>query len=578
MPDGDGGTLRMAYVEAGPADGPVVLLLHGEPTWSFLYRHVMRVLADAGLRAIAPDLVGFGRSDKPTAVADHSYARHVEWTRALVLDLLDLHDVTLVGQDWGGLIGLRLVAEHPDRFARVVAANTGLPTGDRDMPEVWWQFRRAVETAEVLDVGRLVASGCVRGLTPTRRARRTTRRSPTRRSKAGAAGHAAAGPDAPRRPGGAGQPRRLGGAGRLGPAVPDRLQRRRPDHRRDGADPAQAGPGRRGARPPGRRGRRPLPPGGRRRGARPDRRGVHGALSTGRNGGAPAPADWHDRAMSVLHHRVDGTGPTVLLLHAGVADSRMWDTQVEELVPGHHVVRCDLRGYGRTPLAPGASYSDARDVLELLEALGVERCTVVAASYGGWVAQQVACAAPARVERLVLLAPLAEVVAPDAGLRAFWREEESLVGAGDLDGATALNVATFLGPDAADDARHLVATMQRGILAHQTAAGDVENAELPVDLDRLTMPVTVVAGPTTCRSSSRPPGRCPAAARRRARRAALGRPPALPRAPARDRPPGAGLPARLTPPGFGRSRVGRSITVCRRTTASRGELRTGSGG
>jgi 3-oxoadipate enol-lactonase len=198
--------------------------------------------------------------------------------------------------------------------------------------------------------------------------------------------------------------------------------------------------------------------------------------------------------MSVLHHRVDGTGPTVLLLHAGVADSRMWDTQVEELVPGHHVVRCDLRGYGRTPLAPGASYSDARDVLELLDALDVERCTVVAASYGGWVAQQVACAAPARVERLVLLAPLAEVVAPDAGLRAFWREEESLVGAGDLDGATALNVATFLGPDAADDARDLVATMQRGILAHQSEAGDVENAELPVDLDRLTMPVTVVAG------------------------------------------------------------------------------------
>jgi haloalkane dehalogenase len=170
VPDGDGGTLRMAYVEAGPADGPVALLLHGEPTWSFLYRHVLRVLADAGVRAIAPDLVGFGRSDQPTAVADHSYARHVEWTRALVLDHLDLRDVTLVGQDWGGLIGLRLVAEHPDRFARVVAANTGLPTGDRDMPPVWWEFRRAVERAEVLDVGRLVASGCARGLDDAARA------------------------------------------------------------------------------------------------------------------------------------------------------------------------------------------------------------------------------------------------------------------------------------------------------------------------------------------------------------------------------------------------------------------------
>ncbi len=168
--DGEGGTLRMAYVEAGPADGPVALLLHGEPTWSYLYRHVMRVLADSGIRAIAPDLVGFGRSDQPTQVDDHSYARHVEWVRELVLDHLDLRDVTLVGQDWGGLIGLRLVAEHPDRFARVVAANTGLPTGDRDMPPVWWEFRRAVENAEVLDVGRLVASGCARGLGEAARA------------------------------------------------------------------------------------------------------------------------------------------------------------------------------------------------------------------------------------------------------------------------------------------------------------------------------------------------------------------------------------------------------------------------
>ncbi|MCW2868071.1 MAG: dhmA 1, partial [Marmoricola sp.] len=169
VPDGEGGSLRMAYVDAGPADAPVVLLLHGEPTWGYLYRHVVDSLTRAGLRTITPDLVGFGRSDKPTRVEDHSYARHVEWVRSLVLDVLDLHDVTLVGQDWGGLIGLRLVAEHPDRFARVVAANTGLPTGDRDMPEVWWRFRRAVESAEVLDVGRLVASGCHRGLTDAAR-------------------------------------------------------------------------------------------------------------------------------------------------------------------------------------------------------------------------------------------------------------------------------------------------------------------------------------------------------------------------------------------------------------------------
>ncbi|TDQ01465.1 haloalkane dehalogenase [Labedaea rhizosphaerae] len=158
--DQDGGTLRMAYVEAGPADGPVAVLLHGEPSWSFLYRTVIPVLTDAGIRSVVPDLVGFGRSDKPAEPGDHSYARHVEWVRALLFDALDLRGVTVVGQDWGGLIGLRLVGEHPDRFARVVAANTGLPTGDTDMPEVWWQFRTAVEKAPTLDIGRFVQAGC----------------------------------------------------------------------------------------------------------------------------------------------------------------------------------------------------------------------------------------------------------------------------------------------------------------------------------------------------------------------------------------------------------------------------------
>jgi haloalkane dehalogenase len=170
VPDQDGGTLRMAWVEDGPADGPPVLLLHGEPSWSYLYRTMIPVLASAGLRAVAPDLVGFGRSDKPAEPGEHSYARHVEWVRALAFDVLDLRDVTLVGQDWGGLIGLRLAAEHPDRFARLVAANTGLPTGDHDMPEVWWQFRRAVEKAPTLDVARLVQSGCRTELTPEVRA------------------------------------------------------------------------------------------------------------------------------------------------------------------------------------------------------------------------------------------------------------------------------------------------------------------------------------------------------------------------------------------------------------------------
>jgi haloalkane dehalogenase len=160
------GGVRLAYVEAGPSDGEPVLLLHGEPSWSFLYRTVMAVLADAGLRAIAPDLAGFGRSDKPVNISDHSYARHVEWIRALAFDRLDLHGLTLVGQDWGGLIGLRLAAEHPGRFARVVAANTGLPTGDQPMPDVWLRFREVVQTAPALSVSRLVQSGCQTTLSP----------------------------------------------------------------------------------------------------------------------------------------------------------------------------------------------------------------------------------------------------------------------------------------------------------------------------------------------------------------------------------------------------------------------------
>jgi len=162
--DGDGGTLRLAYVEAGPEDGAVVLLLHGEPSWSFLYRRMIPVLAEAGLRAVAPDLVGFGRSDKPARQEGHSYARHVEWLRAALFDRLDLRAITLVCQDWGGLLGLRLVGEHPDRFARVVAANTGLPTGDHPMSEAFLAWQRFATTAERFDVGRIVQNGTVSDL------------------------------------------------------------------------------------------------------------------------------------------------------------------------------------------------------------------------------------------------------------------------------------------------------------------------------------------------------------------------------------------------------------------------------
>jgi haloalkane dehalogenase len=167
---GDGGTLRMATYTAGPDDGPVVVLLHGEPTWSYLYRHVMARLAERGVRSVAIDLVGFGRSDKPAAMADHSYGRHVGWVRAALEDGLGLSGVTVLGQDWGGLIGLRLAVEAPDLVAGFAAANTGLPTGEHAMPEVWLMFRRAVESADVLDIGRLVAAGCGRGLSGTDRA------------------------------------------------------------------------------------------------------------------------------------------------------------------------------------------------------------------------------------------------------------------------------------------------------------------------------------------------------------------------------------------------------------------------
>src|SRR5258706_15515603 len=118
---GDGDSLRVHYLDEGPRDGRVVLMLHGEPSWCFLYRKMIPTLVAAGLRCIAPDLVGFGRSDKPTDRAAYTYARHVEWMRAALFDGLDLRDVTLVCQDWGGLIGLRLVGEHAVRFARVVA-------------------------------------------------------------------------------------------------------------------------------------------------------------------------------------------------------------------------------------------------------------------------------------------------------------------------------------------------------------------------------------------------------------------------------------------------------------------------
>lgn len=164
VPDGEGGTLRVHHVDEGPADGPVVLLLHGEPSWSYLYRTMIPPLVATGHRCIAPDLVGFGRSDKPTRQQDHSYARHVDWMAAALFDQLDLRDVTVFCQDWGGLIGLRLVARAPERFARIVVANTGLPTGDRKMPEAFRRWQQFAATAPSFPVGSLVNGGCVTDL------------------------------------------------------------------------------------------------------------------------------------------------------------------------------------------------------------------------------------------------------------------------------------------------------------------------------------------------------------------------------------------------------------------------------
>jgi haloalkane dehalogenase len=164
VPNPDGGApLRMAYLDEGPADAPPVLLLHGEPSWSFLYRHMIPVLTAAGLRAVAPDLIGFGRSDKPADRNDYTYQRHMDWMHAFV-DTLDLTDVTLVCQDWGGLLGLRLAAEQPHRFARIVAANTFLPTGDNHPGDAFLAWQRFSQEVETFPTGRIIDGGCTTDL------------------------------------------------------------------------------------------------------------------------------------------------------------------------------------------------------------------------------------------------------------------------------------------------------------------------------------------------------------------------------------------------------------------------------
>ena len=154
----DGTALRIHHIDEGPSDADPVLCLHGEPSWSYLYRHMVGPLVAAGHRVLAPDLVGFGRSDKPAERTDYTYQRHVDWMTAW-LEANDLRHVTLVCQDWGGLIGLRLLAEHPDRFDRLVVANTFLPTGDRDPGDAFRNWQRFSQETPVFDSGFVIQLG-----------------------------------------------------------------------------------------------------------------------------------------------------------------------------------------------------------------------------------------------------------------------------------------------------------------------------------------------------------------------------------------------------------------------------------
>ncbi|HEY8152660.1 MAG TPA: haloalkane dehalogenase [Myxococcota bacterium] len=157
--------LRLHYLDEGPRNGPVALLLHGEPSWSYLYRKLVPILTAAGLRVVAPDLIGFGRSDKPARREDYSYQRHVDWLRGFV-EAVSLRNITLVCQDWGGLLGLRLVGEHPDWFARVIAANTFLPIGEGAPSPAFLAWRRFSQETPRFHVGGIVAGGCATKLPP----------------------------------------------------------------------------------------------------------------------------------------------------------------------------------------------------------------------------------------------------------------------------------------------------------------------------------------------------------------------------------------------------------------------------
>ena len=156
VPDGEGGSLRIHYVDEGASEAAcTVLLMHGEPTWSFLYRKMIPIIVGAGHRVVAPDLVGFGKSDKPASRDDYTFNRHVEWMLAW-LAKVGLERVTLFGQDWGSLIGLRLVGEEPELFDRVVIGNGGLPVGGGRASEAFLNWRKFSQTVEIFEPGAIV--------------------------------------------------------------------------------------------------------------------------------------------------------------------------------------------------------------------------------------------------------------------------------------------------------------------------------------------------------------------------------------------------------------------------------------
>lgn len=158
--DASGPSLRIHHVDAGdPRAATTILCLHGEPTWGYLYRKMIPVFTAAGHRVIVPDLVGFGRSDKPGALDDYTYERHVQWMRQW-LEVNDFDHLTLVCQDWGGLIGLRLATHMPERFDRIVAANTGLPTGDPPPNEAFLAWRTFSQTVKDFAVAKIIEGGC----------------------------------------------------------------------------------------------------------------------------------------------------------------------------------------------------------------------------------------------------------------------------------------------------------------------------------------------------------------------------------------------------------------------------------